>query len=85
MHDPHEPHLTTTKCILRYLQGSLDLNFLLHRVSTSDLIVYIDADWAGCSDTHHSTLGYAMFLGDNLISWSSKRQNVISHSSVEAE
>jgi hypothetical protein len=85
MHDPHEPHLTTAKRILRYLQGSLDLSFLLRRVSTSDLVVYIDADWAGCSDTRHSTSGYAMFLGDNLVSWSSKHQNVISHSSVEAE
>jgi hypothetical protein len=68
MHDPHKLHLTATKRILRYLQGTLDLGLLLHRTSTSDLVVYTDADWADCPDTHRSTSGYAVFLGDNLVS-----------------
>jgi hypothetical protein len=67
MHDLHEPHLTIAKCILRYLQGTLDLGLLLHRASTSDLVVYTDADWTGCPDTHRSTSGYVVFLGDNLV------------------
>jgi hypothetical protein len=71
-HDPREPNLTAVKCILRYLQGTLDLGLLLRRASASDLIVYTDDDRAGCPDTRRSTLGYAVFLGDNLISWSSK-------------
>jgi hypothetical protein len=78
MHDPHEPHLTTAKRILRYLQGTLNHGLLLRSVSTSDLIVYTDADWVGCPNTHRSTSGYAVFLCDNLVTWSSKCQNVIS-------
>jgi hypothetical protein len=77
--------MTALKCILRYLQGTLDFGLHLHRSSTSELVVDSDADWAGCPDTRRSTFGYAIFLGDNLISWSSERQNMVSRSSNEAE
>jgi hypothetical protein len=73
------------KRILYYLQGTPDYGLLLRRSSGSDHVVYMDADWAGCPDTRRSTSGYAVFLGDNLGSWSAKRQTVISRSNVEAE
>ena len=68
MHDPREPHLAALKRILRYVRGTLHLGLLLHLSSQADLVVYSDADWAGCPDTRKSTSGYAIFLGDNLIS-----------------
>jgi hypothetical protein len=72
MHDPREPHLAALKHILRYIRGTLQFGLLLRPYSCSDLVVYTDADWAGCPDTRKSTSDYAVFLGDNLISWSSK-------------
>ncbi|WVZ63510.1 hypothetical protein U9M48_013135 [Paspalum notatum var. saurae] len=85
MHDPREHHLAALKRILRYIRGTLHLGFFLRPSTVADLVVYSDADWAGCPNTRKSTSGYAVFLGDNLISWSSKRQNVVSRSSAEAE
>jgi hypothetical protein len=85
MHDPREPHLTALKRLLCYLWGTLDYGLLLHQASSTDLTIYTDADWAGCPDTRRSTSGYAVFLGGILVSWSSKRQPVVSRSSAEAE
>ncbi|GJU80569.1 retrovirus-related pol polyprotein from transposon TNT 1-94 [Tanacetum coccineum] len=46
---------------------------------------YSDADHAGCQDTRRSTSGSAQFLGDKLVSWSSKKQKSTAISSTEAE
>ena len=68
MHDPREPRLVALKRILRYVRGSLDLGLHLRASSQSELVAYSDVDWTGCPDTSKSTSGYAVFLGDNLIS-----------------
>ncbi|GJZ08349.1 hypothetical protein Tco_0542632 [Tanacetum coccineum] len=49
------------------------------------LTTYADADHAGCQDTRRITSGSAQFLGDKLVSWSSKKQTSTSISSAEAE
>ena len=81
MHDPRESHLTALKRFLRYVRGTVDVVLVLYRSSSAELVVYTDADWAGCPDTRRSTSGYAVYL----VSWSSKRQPVVSRSSAEAE
>lgn len=73
------------KHILYYLHGTLDHGLRLHRTDISTTVAYSDADWADCPDTHRSTSGYAVFLGDNLVSWSLKPQPTVSRSSAEAE
>jgi len=85
MHDPREAHLVAAKRILRYLQGTLHFGLIIPRSAPTQLVVYTDADWAGCPDTRRSTSGYAVFLGGSLVSWSSKRQPTVSRSSAEAE
>nr|GEX15003.1 ribonuclease H-like domain-containing protein [Tanacetum cinerariifolium] len=85
MHDPHDSHFTALKCILRYVRGTLDYDLQLYVSSTTQLSAYTDADWAGCPVTRRSTSGYCVFLEDNLLSWSAKRQVTLSRSSAEAE
>nr|GEX12202.1 ribonuclease H-like domain-containing protein [Tanacetum cinerariifolium] len=85
MHDPREPHFLALKRILRYVRGTLSYGLQLYSSTTSTLVAYSDADWADCPTTRRSTSGYCVFLGNNLLFWSSKRQSTISRSSAEAE
>jgi uncharacterized protein YbaR (Trm112 family) len=85
MHDPREPHQAALKCVLRYVRVTLHMGLLICPYSQQKLIVYSNADWAGCPITRRSTSSYAIFLGDSLISWSSKRQHTDSRSRAEAE
>jgi hypothetical protein len=85
MHDPREPHLAVLKRILRYVKGTLSFSLHLGVDPVQSLTAYSDADWAGCPDSRRSTSGFCVYLGDNLISWSSKRQTTVSRSSAEAE
>ncbi|GKB50609.1 ribonuclease H-like domain-containing protein [Tanacetum coccineum] len=85
MYDAREPHLSALKRILRYVRGTLTSGLQLYSSTTSSLVAYSDADWAGCPTTRRSTSGYCVFLGNNLLSWSSKRQFTLSRSSAEAE
>jgi len=57
----------------------------LYSSPTTSFISYTDADWSGFPDIRRSTSSYCVFLGDNLLSWSSKGQATLSRSSVETE
>ncbi|KAK1432035.1 hypothetical protein QVD17_08921 [Tagetes erecta] len=85
MHAPREPHFNFMKRILRYLQGTIDYGIRLHASPSTSLTAYSDADWGGCPDSRRSTSGYCVYMGNNLLSWSSKRQPTVSRSSAKAE
>ncbi|XP_035845135.1 uncharacterized mitochondrial protein AtMg00810-like [Helianthus annuus] len=85
MHAPRIDHWNALKRIIRYLKGTVTYGLTLGHSSAPSLLAYTDADWAGCPDTRRSTSSYCIYFGDNLISWSSKRQSTVSRSSAEAE
>ncbi|GJW84336.1 ribonuclease H-like domain-containing protein [Tanacetum coccineum] len=55
MHDPREPHFSALKRILRYIRGTMPYGLQLFSSTTSSLVAYSDADWAGCPTTRRST------------------------------
>ncbi|XP_037493943.1 uncharacterized mitochondrial protein AtMg00810-like [Jatropha curcas] len=88
MHEPRDPHYAFLKRIIRYLRGTVDYGIRIGKTNTHTLVAYSDADWGAQTPEDQlvaTVFGYCVFLGDNFISWSSKRQPTISRSSAEAE
>ncbi|GJR34187.1 ribonuclease H-like domain-containing protein [Tanacetum coccineum] len=82
---PTEKHLKEVKRIFRYLRQTINMGLWYLKDSEFELIAYADADHAGCNDDCKSTSGGIQFLGDKLVSWSSKKKNCTAMSSAEAE
>lgn len=66
-------HPGAIKRILRHLQGTLQYGIVYSAVTEPTLNGFLDSDWAANLNTRRSVTGYIVFLGNNLISWQSKK------------
>nr|GEY15263.1 retrovirus-related Pol polyprotein from transposon TNT 1-94 [Tanacetum cinerariifolium] len=82
---PTEEHVHAVKMIFLYLRGTIHRGLWYSKDSSIALTAFADADHAGCQYTRRSTSGSVQFLGERLISWSSKRQKSVAISSTKAE
>nr|GEY53975.1 integrase, catalytic region, zinc finger, CCHC-type, peptidase aspartic, catalytic [Tanacetum cinerariifolium] len=82
---PTKKHLKEVKKIFRYLRETVNTGLWYTKDSGFKLTGFLDADYAGCKDTFKSTSTGAQFLGEKLVSWSSKKQDCTALSTVEAE
>jgi len=85
MENPKEIHLLAAKRIFRYLQGTADFGLLYKKGEHSDLMGFTNSDYAGDQDDRKSTSGYVFMLGTGAVSWSSKKQPIVTLSTTEAE
>ncbi|GJY01179.1 ribonuclease H-like domain-containing protein [Tanacetum coccineum] len=91
MHQPlwfqDSAHANYRKYAAKILERAHMVNYNPNRthVDTESKLGDDDVDWAGCPTTQRSTLGYCVFLGNNLLSRSSKHQPMLSRSIAEAE
>uniref|UniRef100_A0A0V0IV13 Putative ovule protein n=1 Tax=Solanum chacoense TaxID=4108 RepID=A0A0V0IV13_SOLCH len=79
-------HLTVTRtnshwnvviCILRYIKSAPGKGLLHEDGGHEKIVGYSDADWARSPADKRSTSGYCVLVGGNLVSWKSKKQNVL--------
>jgi hypothetical protein len=87
MTNPGKEHWTSVKRIFRYLSGSAEkgLVFDCSGLDADTLECFSDSDWAADQDGRRSTTGYIVYLYGCAVSWKSKLQKTVAHSSTEAE
>jgi hypothetical protein len=85
MHNPKTHHMDAVNRIIRYLKGCPGQGLLYKSSGNLQIECYTDADWAGSLDDRRSTSGYCTFVGGNIVTWRSKKQNVVARSTAEAE
>jgi hypothetical protein len=74
LENPGKEHWNVSKRILRYVHGTQNCGLVLTGNGKLQVSGYADADYAGCTDTRRSSSGCTILLGNNCISWKSKRQ-----------
>lgn len=78
-------HRHGVKRIFRYLQGTKTLSLHIKPAADLDISGFSDGDWATSPDDRKSVGENCVFLEETLISWSSRKQRVVSRSSTESE
>ena len=81
---PKEAHFLAIKRIFRYLKGTTEFGLWYTKGNELTSVAYTNADWVGSIDDRKSTSGATLYLGDFLVSWSSKKQPSVSLSKTEA-
>ncbi|KAJ7560799.1 hypothetical protein O6H91_04G146800 [Diphasiastrum complanatum] len=84
MQDPKIQHWKMAKRVLRYVSSTQDYG-LLYKNEDLNIVGYSDSDFASDKMDRKSINAYTIFLGGNLVSWISKKQDTISLSSCEAK
>ncbi|KAL6351298.1 hypothetical protein AAG906_035090 [Vitis piasezkii] len=85
MHKPTVTHWQRVKWLLHYVKQTIHFSFLLRRQSNPMLRGFSDTDWGGDLDDRKCTTTYIIFLGNNPISWRTRKQKVMARSFTEAK
>nr|KYP65239.1 hypothetical protein KK1_011471 [Cajanus cajan] len=85
MQEPKAAHWQAMKRILRYLCGTATTGIVLSKSNNLQIFAFCHADWGADVDDRKSTTGLCVFLGCNPVSWSSRKQQVVSRSITKAE
>ena len=85
MQAPTEAHWEGALRVVRFLKGCPGQGILLKADANLELSVYCDADWSSCPSSRRSLSSFVVLLGGSPIAWRTKKQDMVSLSSAEAE
>ena len=85
MENPTKLHLQAAKRVLRYLKGITGFGIFYKKGGDDELVTCSDSGYAGDLEDRKSTLGYVYLLSSGAVSWSSRKQPVVSLSTIDAE
>lgn len=83
--NPKESHVIIVKRIIKYVKSTSNFGVWYDNDTNDVLARYFNADCASNSDDRKSTFGRCFYLGNNIVSWMSKRQNSIYLLTAEVE
>lgn len=85
MHLPSPKHFEVVCRILRYLKWLPRKGLLFEKHDHLLIEVYTNTNWIGGITNKKSTSSYYTFFEGSLVTWCSKKQNVVARNNVEAE
>ena len=85
MSSPTFDHWAAVEQILCYLKEAPRRGILYSNHGHNRLECFTNANWIRSKQDRRSTAGYCVFVRGNLVPWKSKKQSVVSRSSVESE
>ena len=84
MQNPGQAHWEAVKRVINYLEGTKELWLTFRGKGRVELEGYCDSDWAS-QPHHHSISGFSFHYRQGTVSWSSKKQGIITLLSTEAK
>jgi hypothetical protein len=85
MSKPTELHLQAAKRTLRYLKGTVSYEILYKKGEVEELLAFTDSDYVGDVEDRKITSGYVFLMNSGAVSWSSRKQPLVTLSTTEAE
>ncbi|XP_042757982.1 secreted RxLR effector protein 161-like [Lactuca sativa] len=85
MEKPKEEHMAVAKQVLRYIKGTMNYGLHYGKDQSQKLKVFTDINYARDLENRKSTSGYVCLFSGAAICWSSRKQEVVTLSSTEAE
>ncbi|KAE8187009.1 hypothetical protein CF336_g6746, partial [Tilletia laevis] len=83
--DPTEEHLSAAWRGLRYLRGSSATRLTFGGSTATEIVGFVDSDWAADKDDRRSTSGFVFTMNGGAVSWGARKQGAVALSTAEAE